>query len=496
MEVVVLLFGLACLLIFFIGPLLGVIAFFSLRELRNRLDRLEERLAQVAQDDWPVPQESVPPPPTPPSVEPRHAELGTEPQAAASPAGQPDTTIDALPFAPRVEPFAWESLLGARVLGWVAAAFLLLAFGYFITYAFQNEWIGPVGQVCLGLLAGLLLCVAGARVHRRGYLMGTMLLGTGIVLLYLSVFASYGGYQLIPASRGVLYQLLLVALSVGLAGTYQTRSLALMALVGGLVSPALVPAERDLYGSFFAYLLLLEAAMIVLSQWRGWCWLPPLALIGVQILFNWWAEANYHPEKLAAVLGFQATLFGLHLLHDVGVPLWLRHPAPLSRLVGLVVATIAFAQAVVVYPYGEIRPWLPLLSLGLAMLMVLLAKMVKRRIAVEREPLYFTLLAVGLVFVAAAPALRFTASWIGLAWAILGLLLWAYAVRVEARPLAVFAAVLLVLAVIAEVPGYLSQVGYVRNVVMVPIFNPQAMPPTLVVFAWWLAAWQLRSVQG
>jgi uncharacterized membrane protein len=268
-----------------------------------------------------------------------------------------------------------------------------------------------------------------------------------------------------------------------------------MALVGGLVSPILIPSTQDLYSSFFLYLLLLETAMIVLSLWRGWTWLPPVALVGVQVLFGLWAEGNYHPEKLWAVLGFQAVLFALHLLHDVGVPVLWRQPVGFGRLLGLVVATLAFAQAVCVYPYWDIRPWLPALSLGMATLMVLLARLVKQRVSFDPQPLYFTLLALGLVFVAAAPALRFTGGWIGLAWAVLGLLLWAYALRVRALPLLAFAGLLLGLAIVHELFVYANPTFYKRWVVF-PLFNAEAFPLLLVIFALWLAAWQLRVVQG
>jgi len=509
MEVVLFLLGLPCALVFLIGPLLGVLAFFSMRDLSRRLERLEEMLAKPTSERVPVRKETTSQPlraelATEPESQPLHAERVTEPEPvpvlAALPAQEPTPSPSEAPKKRQqrsaAEPLAWESLLGARVLGWIAAGFLLLAFGYFIAYAVQNVWIGPVGQISLGLAAGLLTCLLGAWVHRRGYPLGLMLVGTGFVMFYLALFASYGGYALLPATRGVLYQMVLVALGVGLAGLYPARSLAVMALVGGLITPLLVPSERDQYEALFGYLLLLETAMLVLSLWRGWTWLPPVALIGVQILFGLWADRHYHPEKLAAVLGLQATLFGLHLLHDVGVPVLRRQPAQLGRLVGLIVATLAFAQAVVVYPYGEMRPWLPLLAVGLALLMVLLANAVKRRLAVEREPLYFTLLALGLVFVAAAPALRLTGTWIGLAWAVLGLLLWAYALRVEALPLAVCAAVLLALAVLVELPAYFSSLRWSSDQLQVPLFNELALPPFLVVLTLWLAAWQLRSVQG
>ena len=38
---------------------------------------------------------------------------------------------------------------------------LLIGLGWFTTYAFMNNWIGPVGRITLGLILGLVVLVLG-----------------------------------------------------------------------------------------------------------------------------------------------------------------------------------------------------------------------------------------------------------------------------------------------------------------------------------------------
>ena len=62
---------------------------------------------------------------------------------------------------PAASSFDWESFIGRRALGWVAVVLIVFAAAFFIRYAFENNWIGPVGRVALAAAAGLALVVAG-----------------------------------------------------------------------------------------------------------------------------------------------------------------------------------------------------------------------------------------------------------------------------------------------------------------------------------------------
>ena len=65
--------------------------------------------------------------------------------------------------APHHDAISWEDLIGRKALGWVAVVVLLFATAFFLRYAFENAWIGPLGRVTLGIVAGLALVRQGRR---------------------------------------------------------------------------------------------------------------------------------------------------------------------------------------------------------------------------------------------------------------------------------------------------------------------------------------------
>src|SRR6185436_14114263 len=62
-----------------------------------------------------------------------------------------------------------ESKIGSQWLNRIGIVALMIGAAYFLKLAFDNNWIGPSGQIAIGLLCGIGLVFWSSRIHSKGY---------------------------------------------------------------------------------------------------------------------------------------------------------------------------------------------------------------------------------------------------------------------------------------------------------------------------------------
>src|SRR4030095_1229496 len=206
----------------------------SIQSLLARIDRIETTLATHSIFPTQVDEHPIPVTPPPPPTAWRPPTQASNEQAVPRPSettrtGQSPWTLNADQL---------ESMIGRRWLGWAAVALILFATAFFLKYAFDNRWIGELGRVAIGVAAGVIMTALGFKYHRRVWrIFSQILTGGGIVLLYLSAYAAFGYYNLVPQKAAFSYLAILVAEAAGLALLYNAPAIAIMALVGGFATP-------------------------------------------------------------------------------------------------------------------------------------------------------------------------------------------------------------------------------------------------------------------
>ena len=79
-----------------------------------------------------------------------------------------------------------------KVFGVVGAIMIILGVVYFYKYAVDQGWIGITGRIALGILAGLVLIVAGFIFYKREYVnYAHVLNAVGLGVLYFTIYATY-----------------------------------------------------------------------------------------------------------------------------------------------------------------------------------------------------------------------------------------------------------------------------------------------------------------
>lgn len=464
MDSIAVLIILATILLMVVVALTAVTLALVALARASRITRLETRLAALESR---LTERDVPPPaalasiPTAPLPEPVASETAMS------------AAIDAEVVEPRPPTIQWELLIGQKALGWIAVLLGLFAAAFFLRYAYENNWIGPQGRVAIGEALGLGLAIAGLRYHLQGWrLFAQMLSACGIAILYLSTYSAFGFYQLLPHAQAGGFLLAVVALSMLAAVLYNSPAIALVALLGGFLSPVLLGSDEDSYRALFVYLAVLNAGIGFVTTFRGWPGLGSLALVLTQILFWTWFHGNYHPEKLGWAIGFQAVLFALYVVQDLGIQFQRARGARWESSWRMIANAVFWFAALFVMLAPDYREWMGTAALSMATLYAIVAsRLLSFHGRYTHELLTAVALAVG--FMALAVPLEAEARWVSMGWAGGAAALCWLSVRADARPLNAMAGVM---AITSLWRVLIVDLSVCPDEPVWPIFNSVALP--------------------
>lgn len=316
----------------------------------------------------------------------------------------------------------WEWLLGGNWLAKIGVVALVFGIGFFLKLAFDNNWIGETGRVALGLGLGLAFLGAGEYWQKRYPIWSQPITGGGIAILYLSIFAAFSFYQLMPPLPALGLSFLVTVTGAGLALRNESMAIAVLGIMGGFLTPVLLsehlPDERIL----LAYVLVLDLGVLALATFRNWRWFTLLGLLGSLALFGFWLD-GLDPGLLLAQAGITAIFvifIGATTLFHI---IWKRVTLPMDLSLMVINATAYFGIS-----YGllfeEFRLWMGGFTLLLAAIYGTLGYAVLKR---SQEQVYLSLfsLAVALIFLTIAIPVQLAGPWVSIAWAVEGtVLIW------------------------------------------------------------------------
>ena len=205
-----------------------------------------------------------------------------------------------------------ERRIGSQWLNRVGVVAVLIGVSYFLKLAFDNGWIGPGLRVLIGCLGGVGLCWWSERFRRPNSLaFSHSLKAVGVGVLYLSLWASFQLYHLLPAAIAFVAMMLVTAATAGMAITQDAELLAGLALLGGLLTPVLCNTHENHEAALFGYLLLLSLGALALQRVKPWPRILLGAFVGTCLLSAGWFDSYYSDDQFAETLLFLSLLFAL-----------------------------------------------------------------------------------------------------------------------------------------------------------------------------------------
>jgi len=270
----------------------------ALARLLRRQDEIEQRFekmeAAMGLHTARPPVVSTPPPmppPIPPPVPPSFQDAEPPPPIPPSP--------------------ALETRIGLNWINIIGVVTLIFGAAFFFKYAVDNNWVGPGARVALGIVAAMTSLFFGDRLWKGGQkVFGQGITSLGLALLYLSFWAAFAVYHLIPQPASFLLMVLTTAASVVFAMRYESQVIALLGILAGYWTPGALSTGEPHPWILFSYVFLLNLGGLTLTRLRRWATLEILACLATILWYGAWlfesAGANDHLVATVFAVAFYA----------------------------------------------------------------------------------------------------------------------------------------------------------------------------------------------
>ncbi len=303
--------------------------------------------------------------------------------------------------------FAWLREDWLMKLG---AFLVILAVAWFVRFAFLNDWVGPLGRISLGLLAGAAVMAFGHLQINKRVVPGQVLIVTGEIMMLLTLYASQHYYQMF-SSTITLAMMVLVVIAVALLSViHDSKGMAVTALLGGAIAPILASSGSNDYVSLLRYIFILDLGVLAVVSKTGWRFLTLLALIISAFYsgFFWEIESLFSIKDVWILMGM---FFGLFFVTNVSAII----QSKTSTKSDLVIA--GFNGVLLLMWIGEFVPEdsISIVLSGVTVLMVLVSSFLLRKQL--NSPLYIYS-ALGLVFLGAATAYELDGAALSIAFSL------------------------------------------------------------------------------
>ena len=224
------------------------------------------------------------------------------------------------PAAPRGPNLFDRALIGAR--DWlfggntvlrVGVVLLFLGLAFLLRYATEGMVV-PIELRYAGVAASALgLLGLGWWLRQRNSSYALMLQGTGIAVLYLTVFAAMRLHPLLDSKAALGLLVAVTVFSAILAVTQNAMGLAAAAALGGFAAPILTSTGSGNHVALFSYFILLNAGILAIAWFKAWRMLNLIGFVGTFGIGFAWGLRSYTPELLWSTEPFLIVFFLVYL---------------------------------------------------------------------------------------------------------------------------------------------------------------------------------------
>lgn len=334
---------------------------------------------------------------------------------------QPQKTFAAPPSAP-VAQESFESEIGLKWLGRIGIFALIIGVGFFLKYAFDNNWIGPAGRVAIGILGGLLMTVIGEFLRKKYDNFSQMITGGGIAILYLSIYGAYNFYHLVGQPAAFVAMILITIFSGALAIHYEALGLAAIGIFGGFLTPILLSTGENSQVALFSYIALLNVGILGISFFRNWRVLNLLGLVGTAIIFITWYSRFYTAAQLFSTEFFLTVFFVIYAIGTIVHNILHKQSANEGDAALVLINALAYFGMSYKMLNPEYHAYMGFFAVVMALFYFVLA-IISYKNNPEDKKLALFLPSLSVLFLVLAAPIQFKGNWITIAWSVEAMIL-------------------------------------------------------------------------
>jgi uncharacterized membrane protein len=401
-----------------IGGLATAIVRMGQGRLRGRIDDLESRLAEL-KDRLDRLDRAEPPPQPQPEPEPTPVEPAPEPPPLPPlPEPPPPGPPIPAPWTP------WNWFLEGTAVVRLGVVILFIGVAFLVKYASDHVDVPIEARLAAVALGAVALLALGWRLResRPGYAL--VVEGGGVGVLYLTVFAAFRLYRLLPGGGAFALLVAIGGLSATLAVVQNSPTLATIGVAGGFLAPILASTGGGSHAALFGFYAVLNASILGIAWFRPWRQLNLLGFAFTFCIGLAWGYRFYRPDHFTTTEPFLVLFFlfyvAIAVLFAIRQGATVRNPMDATLVFAVPVAAFALQTRLV----REIEFGAAFSAVAVGAVYLGLSRWLFNRggVALLAE----SFLALGVAFATLAIPLAVDGRWTAAAWAMEGAaIMWA-----------------------------------------------------------------------
>ncbi|WP_276503764.1 DUF2339 domain-containing protein [Terrimonas pollutisoli] len=315
-----------------------------------------------------------------------------------------------------------EKFIGENLANKIGIAVLVLGIAFFVKYAIDKNWINEAGRVVIGLASGGTLIGLAHYIRNSYRSFSSVLVGGGLAIFYFTMAFAFHEYHLMSQQAAFAIMILITAFAIILSLLYNRLEVAILATIGGFITPFLVSTGHGNYIALFTYLCILNTGLMVLAWFKRWPAINFVALFFTVFIYGGWltkeilsGDEGQFPYRNAIL--FATIFYVLFVIMNIINTLRLKNSFKgFDFIVVLSVNFLYYTAGLLILQYWNAGEYKGLFTSALGVINLALAWLFFRNTKVDKNFVYL-LIGLTLTFISLAAPVQLKGNHITLFWA-------------------------------------------------------------------------------